>query len=163
MGPDIVVEAELGSLPCEEDTAQDSMAGGMADPDEAPAFLAVSEADLLAVAVGNVHSHYQGTPRLHWNRIQEISDAAGQTPLVLHGASGIPETMLIRAPLAGIGKININSKLRCAIIETLADSLEQHRNQGLNLVALLGHWNDAAHFLMTSAHGMATAELHRTP
>jgi tagatose 1,6-diphosphate aldolase GatY/KbaY len=162
VGPDIVVEAELGSLPGDEDTAQASMAGGMTDPDEVPAFLAASKADLLAVAVGNVHGHYQGTPSLHWNRIQEIRDAAGQTPLVLHGASGIPETMLVRAPLAGIGKININTELRSAIFETLADGLEQRRNQGLNLLALLADWNDTAYFFTTSTHGLTTAERHRT-
>ncbi|MEX5296936.1 class II fructose-bisphosphate aldolase [Kocuria sp. CPCC 205268] len=157
-GPDVVVEAELGSLPGDGDRARTSEAGGMTDPAEVPAFLAASGADLLAVAVGNVHGHYRGAPRLHWNRIEQIRAAGGPVPLVLHGASGIPETMLVRAPLAGIGKININTELRYAVLAALTDRLEQRRSDGLDLCALLEDWTREVGEFTTLAHGLTTAE-----
>ena len=157
-GPDVVVEAELGSLPGDEDTARTSAAGAMTDPGAVPGFLAASGADLLAVNVGNVHGHYQGTPRLHWSRLEQICEAADRTPLVLHGASGIPETMLVRAPLAGIGKININTELRAAVLAALADRLEERRHQGLDLWALLGDWTGTVREFTALAHGLTTAE-----
>ncbi|OLT12120.1 fructose-bisphosphate aldolase [Kocuria sp. CNJ-770] len=158
VGPGVVVEAELGSLPGDEDAAMTSEAGGMTDPGEVPGFLDGSGADLLAVAVGNVHGHYRGTPRLHWSRLEQICEAAERTPLVLHGASGIPETMLVRAPLAGIGKININTELRSAVFAAVADRIEQRRHQGLSLWALLEDWTEAVGEFTTLAHRLTTAE-----
>lgn len=158
VGPGVVLEGELGSLPGTKDTARTTGPGGMTDPDEVPGFLAASRADLLAVAVGNVHGHYQGIPRLHWGRLEQICEAAGRTPLVLHGASGIPETMLVRAPLAGIGKVNINTELRAAIFATLADRCEERRSQGLDLWALLEDWTGSVGEFTTLAHGLTTAE-----
>ncbi|SNT48975.1 tagatose 1,6-diphosphate aldolase GatY/KbaY [Rhodococcoides kyotonense] len=157
VGPDIVLEAELGNLAGDEDRAHIAQSAaestaGMTDPTAVPAFLAASGAQLLAVAVGNVHGHYTGTPHLDWARIAAIQSAASPIPLVLHGASGIPHGQLAAAPAHGIGKINFNTELRDSIFHTLADKAQQWRDNGLDLGGLLGDWSEAASVFVSSTH-----------
>ena len=54
--------------------------------------------DCLAVAFGNVHGHYSGTPELDWGRLEEVRGRISAS-LSLHGASGLPEADLERAVL----------------------------------------------------------------
>ena len=58
------VEAELGRVEGHEDEAGETLSGAMTDPGEADEFVRESGVDCLAVAVGNVHGHYSGTPEL---------------------------------------------------------------------------------------------------
>lgn len=147
-GSGVVIEAELGALGGDEDNALGAgghdPAAGMTDPAEVAPFLAASGADLLAVAVGNVHGNYSGEPQLDWNRIERIRTAAGSVPLVLHGASGLPEADLRRAPAAGIGKVNINTELRTATLDAVAGALPSVRSAGANMLSLMQTWSTAA-------------------
>lgn len=148
VGPDVVIEAELGSIGGDEDRALDPSGSvspaGLTDPAHVNGFLEDSGADLLAVAVGNVHGRYKGDPHLDWERIAAIRTAAGSTPLVLHGASGIPRTDLQRAGGAGVGKININTELRTRIFEVLERDTDSFSKDGLNMVGLNEAWFQAA-------------------
>ena len=47
----------------------------------------------LAVAIGNAHGFYKGNPRLDFDRLAALA-ARVPVPLVLHGASGIPDADL---------------------------------------------------------------------
>ena len=107
------VEAELGRVEGHEDEAGETLSGAMTEPGEAEGFARKSGADCLAVAVGNVHGHYSGTPNLDWGRLEELSDAS-PAPLSLHGASGLPEADLSRAVSLGVAKFNVNTELRAA-------------------------------------------------
>lgn len=144
----IVVEAELGALPGDEDDASAAAladpGAGMTDPGQAADFIAASGAGLLAVAVGNVHGNYKGEPHLDWERLRQIRAAAGAVPLVLHGASGLPETDLARAAGAGIGKVNINTELRTATLAAVAQALPSMQASGQNMLGLLEAWSRAA-------------------
>lgn len=148
VGPDVVIEAELGSIGGDEDRALDPggsvSPAGLTDPADVNAFLGESGADLLAVAVGNVHGRYKGDPHLDWERIAAIRAAAGSTPLVLHGASGIPRTDLQKAGRAGVGKININTELRTRIFEVLERDTDSFSKDGLNMAGLNEAWFQAA-------------------
>lgn len=148
VGAGVVVEAELGALGGDEDDALGAgghdPAAGMTDPAEVARFLGASGADLLAVAVGNVHGNYSGEPKLDWDRITRIRGAAGAVPLVLHGASGLPSSDLERAPSAGIGKVNINTELRTATLDAVAAALPGVRSSGANMLSLMQTWSRAA-------------------
>ena len=113
------VEAELGQLAGVEDDV-DVEHSVYTNPEQAADFVARSGCDSLAIAIGTSHGAYKfkGEPRLDFERLEKITGMMPDYPLVLHGASGIPETMLVRAPLAGIGKVNINTELRAAIFAT---------------------------------------------
>ena len=107
-------------------------------------------AELLAVAVGNVHGKYKGEPQLRWDVLQDIA-VRTHVPLVLHGASGIPAEELVKAAAMNVGKVNFNTELRTGILATLQDQLQRHRADGENLQSLLGHWNTAARNFAVSA------------
>src|ERR687894_979033 len=77
------VEAELGRVEGHEDEAGETLNGAMTDPGEADGFVEESGVDCLAVAVGNVHGRYSGTPELDWRRLQEVR-ASSPVALSLH-------------------------------------------------------------------------------
>ncbi len=128
------VEAELGRVEGHEDEAGETLSGAMTDPGEADEFVEESGVDCLAVAVGNVHGHYSGTPELDWARLGEIR---GRIPtfLSLHGASGLPEGDLRRAVSLGVAKFNVNTELRAAYFRHLGEDLDA-RAATLNLKSL---------------------------
>ena len=116
------VEAELGRVEGHEDEAGETLSGETTEPGEAEQFDKQCGVDCLAVAVGNVHGHYSGTPKLDWGRLEEVR---GRTPapLSLHGASGLPEADLERAVSLGVAKFNVNTELRTAYFRCLGEDL----------------------------------------
>ncbi|MBO1269661.1 class II fructose-bisphosphate aldolase [Arthrobacter cavernae] len=148
----VVIEAELGGLAGDEDKAfgaDDSApdagpeAAGLTDPGQVADFVARTGAQLLAVAVGNVHGKYKGEPNIRWDVLQDVA-ARTDVPLVLHGASGIPAEELAKAPSMQVGKVNFNTELRTGILATLEGETSAHRADGENLQGLLGRWNASA-------------------
>ena len=148
LGPDVVLEAELGGLAGDEDRAfGEDQSGvsvaGLTDSAQVEDFVSRTGAELLAVAVGNVHGKYKGEPQLRWDVLQDIA-VRTHIPLVLHGASGIPAEELVKAELMNVGKVNFNTELRTGVLATLQEQLPAHRSDGENLQGLLGHWNRSA-------------------
>jgi tagatose 1,6-diphosphate aldolase GatY/KbaY len=160
LGADVVLEAELGGLAGDEDRAFGADEAGVAvagltDSAQVEDFVARTGAELLAVAVGNVHGKYKGEPQLRWDVLQDIA-VRTHIPLVLHGASGIPADELVKAAAMNVGKVNFNTELRTGVLSTLQDRLPAHRADGENLQGLLGHWNSSAREFAGAALGMLT-------
>jgi tagatose 1,6-diphosphate aldolase GatY/KbaY len=160
LGPDVVLEAELGGLAGDEDRAfgadeSGESVAGLTDSAQVEDFVSRTGAELLAVAVGNVHGKYKGEPQLRWDVLQDIA-VRTHIPLVLHGASGIPAEELVKAASMNVGKVNFNTELRTGVLATLQEQLPAHRADGENLQALLGHWNRSAGGFATAALGMLT-------
>jgi tagatose 1,6-diphosphate aldolase GatY/KbaY len=148
LGPDVVLEAELGGLAGDEDRAFSAdqsgvPVAGLTDSAQVEDFVSRTGAELLAVAVGNVHGKYKGEPQLRWDVLQDIA-VRTHIPLVLHGASGIPAEELVKAASMNVGKVNFNTELRTGVLSTLQEQLPAHRSDGENLQGLLGHWNHSA-------------------
>ncbi|MFF1385005.1 class II fructose-bisphosphate aldolase [Arthrobacter sp. NPDC058288] len=148
---DVVIEAELGGLAGDEDRAFGADAtgssaqgtAGLTDSAQVEDFVARTGAQLLAVAVGNVHGKYKGEPQLRWDVLQDIA-VRTHIPLVLHGASGIPAEELVKAAAMNVGKVNFNTELRTGVLATLESETGPHRADGENLQGLLGKWNASA-------------------
>lgn len=160
LGAGVVLEAELGGLAGDEDRAFGAdEAGvdvaGLTDSALVEDFVARTGAQLLAVAVGNVHGKYKGEPQLRWDVLQDIA-VRTHIPLVLHGASGIPAGELVKAAAMNVGKVNFNTELRTGVLATLQEQLPAHRADGENLQGLLGHWNTSAREFATAALGTLT-------
>jgi tagatose 1,6-diphosphate aldolase GatY/KbaY len=160
LGADVALEAELGGLAGDEDRAFGADEAGVAvagltDSAQVEDFVSRTGAQLLAVAVGNVHGKYKGEPQLRWDVLQDIA-VRTHIPLVLHGASGIPAGELVKAAAMNVGKVNFNTELRTGVLSTLQDQLPAHRADGENLQGLLGHWNTSAREFATAALGMLT-------
>ncbi|WP_426975748.1 class II fructose-bisphosphate aldolase [Pseudarthrobacter sp. O4] len=149
---DVVLEAELGGIAGDEDrafgagaagSAPAAGAAGLTDSGQVEDFVSRTGAQLLAVAVGNVHGKYQGEPRLRWDVLQDIA-VRTRIPLVLHGASGIPAAELVKAAAMNVGKVNFNTELRTGILTMLEERTVAHRADGENLQGLLAEWDHAA-------------------
>lgn len=136
----VVVEAELGALAGDEDEALSVSPSATTDPELVAPFLAASGAHVLATSVGNVHGTYAAEPELDWALIDRIRTES-LVPLSLHGASGIPEDDLRRAVRAGLGKVNINTELRAAVLSAAAAQLERSRDDVLSFEKV---WRTAA-------------------
>jgi tagatose 1,6-diphosphate aldolase GatY/KbaY len=166
---DVVIEAELGGLAGDEDRAFGTDAAdsagdatdnagstvadapaGLTDSAQVEDFVARTGAQLLAVAVGNVHGKYKGEPRLRWDVLQDIA-VRTRIPLVLHGASGIPAEELVKAAAMNVGKVNFNTELRTGVLAVLEEQTSPHRADGENLQALLGLWNASARTFAATA------------
>lgn len=73
---------------------------------EAKQFAKETGVDALAVAIGTAHGNYKEQPKLRIDRLREIYDAI-ETPLVLHGGTGLTDDDFKNCIANGIKKINI--------------------------------------------------------
>lgn len=108
------VEGEIGGIAGEEgvaDTQQDSPEHiPYTDPVEAQQFVAATNVDALAIAVGTAHGIYNSEPHINFDVIKEISSMI-DVPLVMHGATGVSDASIQKAVTNGIRKINYFSGL----------------------------------------------------
>jgi len=87
-------------------------------PNEALDFANSTDIDLLAIAIGTAHGEYKGVPDLDFERLKEIKSLIDK-PLVLHGASGVPDLQVKKAISYGISKINIATELKIAMADAI--------------------------------------------
>lgn len=108
----IPVEAELGKVGGKEDDLECDDPG-YTDPEDAVKFVEETGVSSLAVAIGTAHGIYKGEPKLDVERLSEIRKRVA-VPLVLHGASGVPEETVKECIRRGISKVNFATELRIA-------------------------------------------------
>ncbi len=130
------VEAELAGIAGDEDESSEASAGALTDPAVAARFVAETGVDALAVAVGNVHGIPAAPVALDLERLERIAQAVG-VPLVLHGASGLPDAEVQAAIALGVAKLNVNTELRRALRGALL-ALAADPPAGDGIAALLG-------------------------
>jgi fructose-bisphosphate aldolase, class II len=95
------VEAELGTIGGSEDLVS-ARKIIYTNPEEAHEFVEKTGCDFLAVAIGTSHGAYKfkGKASLRQDILQEISKKV-KIPLVLHGASRVPENIVEQAERYG--------------------------------------------------------------
>lgn len=76
------------------------------DPEKAREFCLRTDVNALAVAIGNAHGNYPVLPELRFDVLEQINKKV-DTPLVLHGGTGITDEMFRKAISLGVRKINI--------------------------------------------------------
>jgi fructose-bisphosphate aldolase class II len=141
----VSVEAELGKLAGVEERSVEEKEAILTDPKAAVEFVERTGVDTLAVAIGTSHGAYKfkSESKLDIERLKVISEKIS-IPLVLHGASsvpqwlvekatrfgaslggakGIPEEEERKAIALGIAKINIDTDLRLAFTATVREVL----------------------------------------
>lgn len=122
------VEAELGRLVgVEEDLEVDEKDSVYTNPDLAQEFVERTGIDSLAVAIGTAHGLYKGEPKLDFERLKEIRDKVA-VPLVLHGASDVPEEMVRKTIELGICKVNIATDLKIPFANAIKQYFKEHED-----------------------------------
>ena len=81
------IEAEIGQVGGSEDGSED-IKMKVTNVEDAKRFVQETKVDALAVAIGNAHGVYKGTPKLRFDVLENLRENI-ETPLVLHGGSGI--------------------------------------------------------------------------
>lgn len=149
----VTVEAEIGRLGGVEEHVVVSEADAfLTNPDEAAWFMEKSGADYLAVAVGTSHGAYKGKgrPFIDHDRIEKIASRLPNNPLVMHGASGVPQELVARFRAAGgemgdaagihpddiqkgiksgIAKINTDTDLRLGMVTRIREILNANAKE----------------------------------
>ena len=159
----VTVEAELGCLGSletgqagEEDgigaegTLDHSML--LTDPDQAADFVAKTDCDALAIAIGTSHGAYKFSRKptgdiLAIERIKAIHARLPNTHLVMHGSSSVPQELLeiireyggdmketygvpveeiVEGIKYGVRKINIDTDIRLAMTGAIRQFFHQH-------------------------------------
>ena len=116
----VSVEGELGHVGQNSEPTSGDL---LTDPDDAARFVSETEVDALAVAVGTAHGFYKGDVKVDFGRLQEIAAAVPNTPLVLHGGSGVSAELLRKAIACGIRKVNFGTELKNAFTNAVKTSL----------------------------------------
>lgn len=122
------VEAELGRLVgVEDDLEVDEKDAVYTNPDLAREFVERTGIDSLAVAIGTAHGLYKGEPKLDFERLKEIRGKVA-VPLVLHGASDVPEEMVRKTIELGICKVNIATDLKIPFANAIKQYFKEHKD-----------------------------------
>ena len=103
------VEGEIGHVG-QASSGDNTVTDSYTTVKEAEDFIAATGVDALAIAIGTAHGAYKQKPCLDLNRLKEIR-AAVDTPLVLHGGSGLSDDDFRNSIRDGIAKMNIFTDL----------------------------------------------------
>ncbi|MPM85341.1 Fructose-bisphosphate aldolase [bioreactor metagenome] len=148
----VTVEGELGKLAgVEDDVNVADEHAQYTDPDQVEEFVKRTGVDSLAIAIGTSHGAYKfkpgQKPQLRFDILEEVQRRLPGFPIVLHGASsvpqeyvkivnqyggampdaiGIPEDMLRQAATMAVCKINIDSDLRLGMTAAIRKHFVEH-------------------------------------
>jgi fructose-bisphosphate aldolase class II len=117
------VEGEIGHVGQTESCDNDAT-DMYTTPDEAMSFLDATGVDALAIAIGTAHGVYKSKPKLDIERLKAIR-AKTDTPLVLHGGSGLSDEDFKKVISEGIAKINIFTDMAHAAVSAMKDGTEK--------------------------------------
>lgn len=149
---DVSVETELGVLSGFEDDKTKSKSFSYTNPGTVKDFVNKTKTDSLAVAIGTSHGAYKRKKQnesLRFDILKQIIEIIPNTPLVLHGASSIPQKYIKTIDKFGgdmkkaygispaqirhaislhITKVNIDSDSRLAFTSAIRKALSQNKN-----------------------------------
>ncbi|MBQ3330958.1 MAG: class II fructose-1,6-bisphosphate aldolase [Ruminococcus sp.] len=121
------IEAEVGSIGGEEDGVVGM--GECADPDECK-MIADLGVTMLAAGIGNIHGVYpENWPGLSFETLDAIQAKTGDMPLVLHGGTGIPDDMIMKAISLGVSKINVNTECQLVFAQATREYIEAGKDK----------------------------------
>ncbi|MCB8981562.1 MAG: class II fructose-bisphosphate aldolase [Ardenticatenaceae bacterium] len=118
----VCMEAEIGEVPKPDGAAYDPNEIALTTPDEAETFVEATGIDILAIALGSVHGLKDKSVSLDLARLKDIR-ARLETPLVLHGSSGVNNEDIAEGIKHGLAKINIATQLSKAFTGAVREVL----------------------------------------
>ncbi|MGK7393263.1 MAG: class II fructose-bisphosphate aldolase [Candidatus Cyclobacteriaceae bacterium M3_2C_046] len=133
----VSVEAELGEIGgVEDDLIVKEEDAHLADPRKVSQFLEQVPVDCFAPAIGTAHGMYKGEPKVAFDRLKIISQA-NQTPLALHGGTGLSDDVFKKCIALGCAKVNISTELKYNFIDGFVQYHQNKPNQydPLNVLA----------------------------
>lgn len=140
----VAVEGEIGHVG-RDDIQLNEARKEYTDPKEAARFVAETNVDFLAIAVGTAHGTYSYEPKIELDLLKEIRDIV-DVPLVLHGASSTPG--LVETPALGITKVNLFTDLQKPLIDKVFEIIENTDRKKLKATVIWEPANKASMDIM---------------
>ena len=122
----IYVEGELGRIGgVEDDIAVKASETSQASVEEAIRFVKESGIDTFAPAIGTAHGQYHSTPNIKFDLVAELKNAV-DTPIVIHGGTGLPETTFRKLIRNGGAKVNVSTAIKQAYIHGCQEYMKEN-------------------------------------
>ena len=126
---DVPVEAEIGELQRLDNEGVMLENKNIADPEQVRQFLSLCQPDTLAIGIGNAHGYYKGKPDIKLEVLRAVREFS-DIPLVLHGCTGMEESIIQEAIQLGVAKINFGTEVRYKYVQHYQEALENLNHQG---------------------------------
>jgi fructose-bisphosphate aldolase, class II len=125
--PNILIEVEFNKI---KSSGTKILPESFTDPQQAQDFIKESQADLLAISIGNLHGVDLDQPeKIDLPLLEELHKQLPNQFFTLHGGSGIDHQQIKKSLDFGIVKININTDLRLQFIKSLKSSLLEQKTE----------------------------------
>ena len=130
----VSVEGGLGTVGQADNPPADPDHLQLADPEQAARFVEATGVDTFSPAIGTAHGIYKTRyPDVDYERLRRINRMLNgngiQTPLVVHGGTGLPEDSIKRLIAAGGAKFNVSTELRRTLIDAQYDYITANRKE----------------------------------
>lgn len=127
---DMLVEAELGMIKGLEGGVETTEAY-YTDPEQAVEFVDRTGVDLLAISIGTEHGVSKGRdlelrPDIARDVGQALVDHGLDTPLVVHGSSGLSDTQVRDLLSTGVCKLNKNTRYQYEFARTACEFYREY-------------------------------------
>jgi fructose-bisphosphate aldolase class II len=119
------VEGEVVAVGGVEDGVGREVEGELIPVDKAVAFIEETGIYCYAPAIGTAHGFYKAAPEIRYDRMQQLV-AATNTPMVLHGGSGLTDDVYRRLIALGAAKVNISTALKKTFADGFRTYLDAH-------------------------------------
>jgi len=128
------VEGQVGRIPEKEENMNKNF---LTSPREAAYFVEKTGVNALAVSVGNIHMAPGEGFSIDLGLLEEIDRVTG-VPLVIHGGSGFPDTLINKVINRGVYKFNVGTILRGVFLREIKKALKKVNLNKAILQELLG-------------------------
>ncbi len=132
---DASVEGELGTVSGVEDQVRVSEdEAALCNPEQAVMFVERTGVDIFAPAIGTAHGVYKTkNPKVDFDRMAKINQMMNadriNTPLVVHGGTGLSEEYVKRLLEAGGAKFNVSTELKYTLIDATYAYISEKRDE----------------------------------
>ena len=120
---DVPVEAEIGELLRLDGDGAALENKNVVSPEMVKEFLSFCNPDSLAIGIGNAHGYYKGKPDIKLEVLEAVRKFS-DIPLVLHGCTGMEESVIKDAIKLGVAKINFGTEIRYKYTEHYENALK---------------------------------------
>lgn len=121
---DVSVEGELGSVGGSALRDAAAPGGRLTEPAMVVDFVTRTGVDSLAISFGNIHGRYESAPVLDYGLVRDIASLV-DTPLVMHGGSGLTALEYKRCIESGISNIHFYTGIAVGVWDHLKRAVER--------------------------------------
>jgi len=130
----IDVEGQVGRIPSTGERIEKNF---LTSPQEAAYFVEKTGVSALAISIGNIHMATDEESSIDLGLLEEINRLTS-VPLVMHGGTGFPDTLVKEVINRGVCKFNVGTILKEVFLREIKKTLEKEDLNRTDFQELLG-------------------------